>query len=76
MPGTHRARRHFPLIPGSTNTSDRRRLADRSGARGDGRREPPGTNLLYGPREAVPMLPDEGQDNVFARHAQGEKRLR
>ncbi len=29
----------------------------------------PATNLLYGLREAIAMLLDEGLDNVFARHA-------
>jgi alanine-glyoxylate transaminase/serine-glyoxylate transaminase/serine-pyruvate transaminase len=29
----------------------------------------PATNLLYGLREAITMLHDEGLDNVFARHA-------
>jgi alanine-glyoxylate transaminase / serine-glyoxylate transaminase / serine-pyruvate transaminase len=29
----------------------------------------PATNLLYGLREALAMLQDEGLDNVFARHA-------
>ncbi|HEU0200826.1 MAG TPA: aminotransferase class V-fold PLP-dependent enzyme [Burkholderiaceae bacterium] len=29
----------------------------------------PGTNLLYGLREAIAMLREEGLDNVFARHA-------
>ncbi len=29
----------------------------------------PGTNLLYGLREAIAMLLEEGLDNVFARHA-------
>jgi alanine-glyoxylate transaminase/serine-glyoxylate transaminase/serine-pyruvate transaminase len=29
----------------------------------------PGTNLLFGLREAVAMLEEEGLDNVFARHA-------
>ncbi|MEX2618183.1 MAG: aminotransferase class V-fold PLP-dependent enzyme [Alphaproteobacteria bacterium] len=29
----------------------------------------PGTNLLYGLREAIDMLNEEGLDNVFARHA-------
>jgi alanine-glyoxylate transaminase/serine-glyoxylate transaminase/serine-pyruvate transaminase len=29
----------------------------------------PGTNLLYGLKEAVAMLREEGLDNVFARHA-------
>ena len=28
----------------------------------------PATNLLYGLREAIAMLEDEGLDNVFARH--------
>ncbi len=29
----------------------------------------PGTNMLYGLREAIEMLHEEGLDNVFARHA-------
>ena len=29
---------------------------------------PPATNLLYGLREAIAMLEEEGLDNVFARH--------
>ncbi len=29
----------------------------------------PATNLLYGLREAITMLQEEGLDNVFARHA-------
>jgi alanine-glyoxylate transaminase/serine-glyoxylate transaminase/serine-pyruvate transaminase len=29
----------------------------------------PGTNLLYGLREAIAMLNEEGLENVFARHA-------
>jgi alanine-glyoxylate transaminase/serine-glyoxylate transaminase/serine-pyruvate transaminase len=29
----------------------------------------PGTNLLFGLREAIAMLEEEGLDNVFARHA-------
>ncbi len=29
----------------------------------------PATNLLYGLREAIAMLNEEGLDNVFARHA-------
>src|SRR4029079_2041609 len=29
---------------------------------------PPATNLLYGLREALQMLAEEGLDNVFARH--------
>src|SRR5690606_19538937 len=29
----------------------------------------PATNLLYGLREAIAMLHEEGLDNVFARHA-------
>jgi alanine-glyoxylate transaminase/serine-glyoxylate transaminase/serine-pyruvate transaminase len=29
----------------------------------------PATNLLYGLREALHMLQEEGLDNVFARHA-------
>jgi alanine-glyoxylate transaminase/serine-glyoxylate transaminase/serine-pyruvate transaminase len=35
----------------------------------------PGTNLLFGLREAIAMLEEEGLPNVFARHARHAKPL-